>query len=259
MNGNVTKEGITLDLEAMKRVGVGGFQNFDAGTLIPKGAIVYLSPEWIELKKHTIKEASRLGLEFTMHNCPGWSSSGGPWITPDLAMQQVTWSEAYITGGKQININLPQPFTKLDYYRDVCVVAFPSLPGEASLESLLSKATTGNGTVNIKGLTGEDPKGVTIHPAEGKVTNLWPNRLIGDEQVPEMYKFPPPAPATGPFASLSGGGIIELPDWYKQGQPKPADGRVTFTTWKHYHKDSPLLESGLIGPVVLRTGVFKSI
>ncbi|HEX8677333.1 MAG TPA: glycosyl hydrolase, partial [Segetibacter sp.] len=143
MNGNVTKEGITLDLEAMKHVGVGGFQNFDAGTLIPKGAIVYLSPEWIELKKHTIKEASRLGLEFTMHNCPGWSSSGGPWITPDLAMQQVTWSEAYITGGKQININIPQPFTKLDYYRDVCVVAFPSLPGEASLESLLSKATTG--------------------------------------------------------------------------------------------------------------------
>ncbi|HEX8677120.1 MAG TPA: glycosyl hydrolase, partial [Segetibacter sp.] len=98
-----------------------------------------------------------------------------------------------------------------------------------------------------------------VNVVEIKVTNLWPNRLIGDEQVPEMYKFPPPAPATGPFASLSGGGIIELPDWYKQGQPKPADGRVTFTTWKHYHKDSPLLESGLIGPVVLRTSVLKMV
>src|SRR5919205_1667447 len=110
MNGNVTKEGITLDLEAMKEAGIGGFQNFDAGTLIPKGPVVYLSPEWIELKKHTIKEAERLGLEFTMHNCPGWSSSGGPWITPELGMQQLTWSEAAVQGGKAVNIKLPQPF-----------------------------------------------------------------------------------------------------------------------------------------------------
>jgi hypothetical protein len=164
MNGNVTKEGIRLDLEAMQRVGIGGFQNFDAGTLIPKGPVIYLSPEWIELKKHTIKEAERLGLEFTMHNCPGWSSSGGPWITPDLAMQQVTWSEAYMTGGKEINVHLPQPFTKLDYYRDECVLAFPSLPGEVAFEFLLSKASTNDGSVDIKTLNGEDIKGVTVHP-----------------------------------------------------------------------------------------------
>ena len=31
MNGNITKEGIKADLEWMKRVGIGGFQNFDAG------------------------------------------------------------------------------------------------------------------------------------------------------------------------------------------------------------------------------------
>ena len=90
------------------------------------------------------------------------------------------------------------------------------------------------------------------------VTNLWPNRLIGDEQVPEMYRFPDPkaAAAMGPFGALSAGGIQELPEWYKQGKPKPEDGRVTFTTWKHYRKDAPLLESGLIGPVVLRPAVF---
>jgi hypothetical protein len=102
MNGNVTKEGITLDLEAMARVGLGGFQNFDAGTGIPKGPVEYLSPEWLELKKHAIREADRLGLEFTMHNCPGWSSSGGPWITPDLAMQEVTWSELVYRGEKKL-------------------------------------------------------------------------------------------------------------------------------------------------------------
>ena len=82
---------------------------------------------------------------------------------------------------------------------------------------------------------------------EVKVTNQWPNRLIGDELAPEPYKFTPNA------------GIIELPDWYKEGKPKPEDGRVTFTTWKHYTKDSPMLEAGLIGPVVLKTAELKAI
>lgn len=96
---------------------------------------------------------------------------------------------------------------------------------------------------------------------ELKVTNLWPNRLIGDEQVPEPYKFPDPkaAAAMGAFGALSAGGIQELPDWYKEGKPKPEDGRVTFTTWKHYRKDAPLLESGLIGPVVIRFAVFSDL
>ena len=169
MNGNVTKEGITMDLEAMKEIGVGGFQNFDAGTLIPKGPIVYLSAEWIDLKKHAIKEAERLGLEFTMHNCPGWSSSGGPWITPELAMQQFSWSEAYIKGGNQVTATLPQPFTKLNFYRDVCVLAYPSLPGDSSLLSLLSKATTNNGkAVDVKTLTGENGQKIIVYPEGGE-------------------------------------------------------------------------------------------
>src|SRR6478672_4789834 len=99
MNGNVTKEGITLDLEAMKRIGVAGVFNYDVGAGIPKGPVQYLSNEWLDLKKHAIKEAARLGLEFTMHNCPGWSASGGPWITPELSMQQITWNESYVAGG----------------------------------------------------------------------------------------------------------------------------------------------------------------
>jgi hypothetical protein len=89
------------------------------------------------------------------------------------------------------------------------------------------------------------------------VTNLWPNRLIGDEKQPDVNKFTPGAGASG-FASLSNGAIQQLPEWYQQGQPKLADGRVTFTTWKHYTQDSPLLESGLIGPVVVQTAVLKT-
>jgi hypothetical protein len=97
-----------------------------------------------------------------------------------------------------------------------------------------------------------------INKLEIKVTNLWPNRLIGDEQMPDSDKFAPGA-GSGGLDSLTGGAILQLPDWYINGKSKPVDGRIAFTTWKHYAKDSPLLESGLIGPVRLLTFVEKMI
>lgn len=130
MNGNISKEGITLDLEAMSSIGLGGFQMFEVGTGIPKGPISYLSDEWLELMKHTVKECKRLGLAFAMHNCPGWSSSGGPWITPDLSMQQLTWSETTVKGGKRFNDVLAEPPKILDFYKDSAIIAFPSPKSE---------------------------------------------------------------------------------------------------------------------------------
>jgi hypothetical protein len=72
-----------------------------------------------------------------------------------------------------------------------------------------------------------------------KVTNLWPNRLIGDEHLP-------------PDCEWDGQQLKAWPQWLLNGQPSPT-GRLTFTTWHHWTKDSPLLESGLLGPVTLRT------
>jgi hypothetical protein len=77
---------------------------------------------------------------------------------------------------------------------------------------------------------------------EVKVTNGWPNRLIGDEQLPQEYSY----------ANEESGRIKEIPDWFIKGEPKPVGSRITFATWKHYQRDSPLLEAGLIGPVILR-------
>lgn len=146
MNGHVTKDGITRDLEAMAEVGMGGFQNFNVGSGIPKGPVEMLSPEWLDLTRHAISEAGRLGLEYQMHNCPGWSSTGGPWITPELSMQQVSWSESYVSGGKKISIDLPKPFSRKGFYKDTFVLAFPSLEQEAqSWHDSLARVSASSG------------------------------------------------------------------------------------------------------------------
>jgi hypothetical protein len=171
VNGNVSKEGITQDLEAMKRVGISGFFNFDVGTGIPKGPVNYLSKEWVELKKHAIREAQRLELEFVMHNCPGWSASGGPWITPELAMQQITWSETFIRGESQINLYLPKPPNRLDYYRDIAVIAFPSLEREDLLQTVRIRSSDAG--FNNEILSGKhQEEGMVVH-APGENQPAW--------------------------------------------------------------------------------------
>lgn len=130
MNGNITREGITADLEAMKRVGVGGAQIFNVDCEIPHGSVQFMSPEWRELFKHAVQEADRLGIELCVHNCAGWSSSGGPWNTPEHAMQRVVMSELRLTGPTNFSGPLPQPQTNLGFYRDIAVLAFPKPTSE---------------------------------------------------------------------------------------------------------------------------------
>ena len=125
MNGNITKEGITADLEAMRRVGVGGAQIFNVDCGVPAGPVEFMSGEWKELTAHAIREAARLGIELCIHNCAGWSSSGGPWVKPEHAMQIVVTGERAVTGPARFSDVLPQPLTRLDTYRDIAVVAFP--------------------------------------------------------------------------------------------------------------------------------------
>lgn len=129
MDGNVTKEGLTADLEAMKQVGIGGAQMFTVAQGIPKGPVDYNSQQWRDMVAHAVKEASRLGIELCIHNCAGWSSSGGPWVTPENAMQVLAWSEMSAFGPKTFSGPLPQPkapatYASVPYYRDIAVFAF---------------------------------------------------------------------------------------------------------------------------------------
>lgn len=133
MNGNITKEGITLDLEAMKRMGIGGALCFNNAVGIPRGPVDYASEAWMSATEHAVKEAQRLGLEIMLHNSPGYSGTGGPWVPPAFSMQQLVWTESLIEGGMQINMELPKPYAKHSFYQDACIIAYPALLVEKRL------------------------------------------------------------------------------------------------------------------------------
>jgi alpha-L-rhamnosidase len=112
MNGNITKEGIQKDLEWMHRVGIGGFQNFDAALGTPQVVdkrLVYMTPEWKDAFLFTTTLADKLGLEEAIAGSPGWSESGGPWVSPAQAMKKVVWSETALEGGQAFSGPLPKP------------------------------------------------------------------------------------------------------------------------------------------------------
>lgn len=103
MNGNISKEGITADLEYMKRANYGASMIFEAGVGIPRGEVDYNSSQWTECVLHAMKEAERLDMKLFMHNSPGYSGTGGPWITVDNSMKQLVWSEAFVSAtGKKV-------------------------------------------------------------------------------------------------------------------------------------------------------------
>ena len=96
LSGNLTKEGITADFEAMARVGIGGALYMEVDQGVPKGAADFAGPLWMDMIGHACREAKRLGLEVNFNNDAGWNGSGGPWITPEMSMQTVVWSDTVV-------------------------------------------------------------------------------------------------------------------------------------------------------------------
>ncbi len=154
---NVTIEGITKDLEWMKRVGFGGFQLADVNApgqirqeVEPKTP--FGTPEWFAALRHAAQEADRLGLEMAIFSSPGWSETGGPWVKPEEAMKKLVWSETRVAGGRRFSGQLEQPpsengqirNTRSGYYSgpsadpthyaDAAVIAYPTPAGEGGPE-----------------------------------------------------------------------------------------------------------------------------
>jgi|LSQX01.1.fsa_nt_gb hypothetical protein len=139
LNGNITAEGITADLEAMARQGIGGVLIMEVDQGAPLGPVAFASPEWRKLFAHVVREAHRLGLEVNMNNDAGWCGSGGPWVRPEHAMQRVVWTETPVSGGAAVEMTVPQPAAVAGYYRDIAVFAVPAV-GEYRIEDVAGKS-----------------------------------------------------------------------------------------------------------------------
>ena len=145
MDDDVTQYGITKDLEAMKEIGLKGAQIFYiGGNSAAEGEMSLLSPAWLDAVEHAAKECDRLGLKLGSMSAAGVSGSGGPWISPELSMQDLVWRDIRVQGPVQQTITLPQPRTNLGYYRDIAVYAFPTLAGDLKPVAALRPKITSN-------------------------------------------------------------------------------------------------------------------
>ena len=136
VNGNVSREGITRDLEAIAQSGIQGIQLFhgrmnDAVWPGTEEPIYCLTPKWEDLVRHTATEAHRLGMRFSLQTCPGWAMSGGPWIAPEQAMRHLAYTRTDVEGSRVVDMTLPTD-AKEDWrdWRDICVLAFPTPKGD---------------------------------------------------------------------------------------------------------------------------------
>ncbi|WP_136480753.1 glycosyl hydrolase [Cognatitamlana onchidii] len=153
LNGNnISKEGLTLDLEAIKAAGLQGIHLFNkAGRPYPNvEPVKILSPEWEDMIRHAADECKRLGLKFTMQNCPGWSMTGGPWVPVEEAQREVVETVYRVSGGKlfEEKLELDALYHTPDYdYKDIQVLAFPTPEGDDSEPLNPLKIETNNAVV----------------------------------------------------------------------------------------------------------------
>ena len=164
LNGNnISKEGLKLDLQAIKDAGLQGIHLFNkAGRAFPKvKPIKILSPEWEEMIRFAADECKRLGLKFTMQNCPGWSMTGGPWVPANEAQREVVETTYHISGGKQFqeNLQIDSLYHTPNYdYKDIQVLAFPTLKGDNLTPFKPSEIETNNRLVPWNDIFNPDSK-----------------------------------------------------------------------------------------------------
>jgi hypothetical protein len=247
--GNVTKDGITKDLEWMKRVGIGGMQMADvasgSGQSIEK-KLVWGSPEWLDAVHHAASEADRLGLEMSIFSSAGWSETGGPWVKPEQAMKKLVWSETVVDGPKSFDGKLAQPPSNngtfgglgrggggpgadATFYGDSAVIAYRTPSDETSMADLHPKVTTNSGEVDGMPLMDGDLNSALGIAAPQDGSPAW-----------VQYEFPQPIRARAVTLVAPGRGI-------PFGRILVSDDGASFR---------PMIE--LPGPTQYRAGVIRT-
>jgi hypothetical protein len=174
MNGNISTEGIKLDLEWMHRVGVGGVTIFEGAINTPQVVpqrLIYMTPEWKQAFSTAVKTARAMNMEVAIASSPGWSETGGPWVPAAQGMKKMVWSATRIEDGKPFLGPLAHPpqvdgtfqnfqvagrrapdgtvTTPPEFYIDVAVIAYKIPEGDKTQQELDPKVTASAGTANF--------------------------------------------------------------------------------------------------------------
>src|SRR5437773_2630533 len=197
MNGNISQEGIKLDLEWMHRVGIAGFQNFDAALQTPQVVdkrLAYMTPEWKDAFKYAIHLGDQFGMEMAIAGSPGWSDTGGPWVPPSQGMKKYVCSETVVEGGKPFtgklihppsstgafqNIGVREEFgrpartTPPQFYSDAIVVAFRLPSGESREGAEQAKITSSGEGLDVAMLSDGDLEKTTGVPIPALGAESW--------------------------------------------------------------------------------------
>ena len=173
MDGNVSIDGITKDIDWMERAGIGGFHQFDAGGIgmrpIVDETMPYQSPQWQVAVRYAMELAAEKGMETAVASAPGWSSTGGPWVKPADAMKKLTWRTREVTGGTVQLIRMPALFDTPGTYQNladggdaehwfqhVATLAVKLPDAEKSMQEMGARVTSSGGRFTVEELTDGD-------------------------------------------------------------------------------------------------------
>ena len=192
-NGNITKDGLTKDLEWMHRAGIGGVETFDVAVATPTVVtprLIYMQPAWKDAFHHALELTDKFGMEVTIGAAPGWSQTGGPWVKPGDAMKKLVWTETKIRGGQPFHGTLPKPAevsgpfgdqphavradrpipTLPTLFADQMVVAFRTPAAEVDLSQAKPVASSSDGPLQYADLAaGDYTKTIELHAKPGSI------------------------------------------------------------------------------------------
>jgi hypothetical protein len=209
MNGNISNQGIELDLEWMHRIGLGGVTIFEGSINTPQvvpNRLIYMTPEWKSAFRSALTIARGFGMEVAIASSPGWSETGGPWVPAAQGMKKMVWSATRVEGGRPFVGKLPHPpevdgtfqnfevpgrraadgtiVTPPQYYADSEVIAYKIPDGDEPQAKLSPQVTSSGGTVNVAALSDGDVNSVALDlPMDAPPSAAWVQFDYGHPQT----------------------------------------------------------------------------
>jgi hypothetical protein len=168
INDDISREGITRDLQAMKEAGIGAAFIGNINPPEVNGKVPLFSEQWWDCMVHAVNEGKRLGVDIGVFNCPGWSQSGGPWVKPEMAMRYLTYSQTTLDGPADISQKLVQP---KEEFQDLFVLAFPNIDtGKKTLTQDNTVLTVSPAVENTKNWIDSDTSTAALFDIQEKIS-----------------------------------------------------------------------------------------